>query len=380
MRAFLAATLALPFLVNVVSCSAGEGRDRSSRSSEPREGEGVGIVESLSMPLKGGQGCGDAGGEKECIKRAQTKHKDALNDCKKMSKNNKLLCETLADSELDRDLIFCAADRCLFDEGCCDDSTCTSLLTNQNCGGCGLACRAGSTCFADESGVGECSCLPGEEHCPATGQCFPNCDPGRVFDRNTCACKCVPTTCAEGGANCGTISDGCGGTLNCGMCTAPQVCGGAGVVNQCGAQACPQGTILDVITQQCGGELLTPSDSDGYSFLIFTVPSNISSAIITANVTWASDWYPPPANETTQSGPNLVEVPFNGGSGCDHVWKHSENNFVNFDIDPFSQSAERVGSISVGPGKSVAIAGSDCFFGDNFMGNHRVKWWVTLNP
>ena len=45
---------------------------------------------------------------------------------------------------------------------------------------------------------------------------------------------CVPTTCANAGKNCGAISDGCGGSLSCGSCTAPQSCGGAGIANVCG--------------------------------------------------------------------------------------------------------------------------------------------------
>lgn len=45
---------------------------------------------------------------------------------------------------------------------------------------------------------------------------------------------CVPTTCADAGKNCGVVSDGCGGTLNCGGCVAPQSCGGGGVPNVCG--------------------------------------------------------------------------------------------------------------------------------------------------
>jgi hypothetical protein len=36
------------------------------------------------------------------------------------------------------------------------------------------------------------------------------------------------------GKNCGTINDGCGGTLLCGTCTAPGTCGGGGVWNVCG--------------------------------------------------------------------------------------------------------------------------------------------------
>jgi hypothetical protein len=42
------------------------------------------------------------------------------------------------------------------------------------------------------------------------------------------------TTCAAQGKNCGTISDGCGGTLTCGTCTSPQTCGGGGTANVCG--------------------------------------------------------------------------------------------------------------------------------------------------
>jgi hypothetical protein len=45
---------------------------------------------------------------------------------------------------------------------------------------------------------------------------------------------CTPTTCAAQGKNCGTISDGCGGFLHCGSCTAPQTCGGGGIPNVCG--------------------------------------------------------------------------------------------------------------------------------------------------
>ena len=35
---------------------------------------------------------------------------------------------------------------------------------------------------------------------------------------------CTPTTCAAQGTTCGSISDGCGGTLNCGPCTCASGC------------------------------------------------------------------------------------------------------------------------------------------------------------
>jgi hypothetical protein len=47
--------------------------------------------------------------------------------------------------------------------------------------------------------------------------------------------SCAPTTCAAQGKNCGPIPDGCGATLGCGTCTAPQTCGGGGTENVCGS-------------------------------------------------------------------------------------------------------------------------------------------------
>lgn len=44
---------------------------------------------------------------------------------------------------------------------------------------------------------------------------------------------CTPATCESLGAECGSPSDGCGGTLDCGTCAAPYVCGGL-EPNRCG--------------------------------------------------------------------------------------------------------------------------------------------------
>ena len=51
---------------------------------------------------------------------------------------------------------------------------------------------------------------------------------------------CVPAVCrpASGGQYCGTIGDGCGGTLNCGACDAGNTCAGNGVANVCFPDSC----------------------------------------------------------------------------------------------------------------------------------------------
>ncbi len=49
---------------------------------------------------------------------------------------------------------------------------------------------------------------------------------------------CVPTTCAQAGANCGIFSPGCGSSpVFCGSCSGAQTCGGGGVPNVCGVGA-----------------------------------------------------------------------------------------------------------------------------------------------
>lgn len=46
--------------------------------------------------------------------------------------------------------------------------------------------------------------------------------------------QCQPLTCADRGANCGPVGNGCGDAVECGTCTGIEVCGGAGVPSQCG--------------------------------------------------------------------------------------------------------------------------------------------------
>ncbi len=84
---------------------------------------------------------------------------------------------------------------------------------------------------------------------------------------------CTPRTCAQAGANCGPIGDGCGGVLNCGVCTPPDTCGGGGVASVCGRPPCTartcaqQGANCGQAGDGCGGVIncgmCTPPDTCG---------------------------------------------------------------------------------------------------------------------
>ena len=101
----------------------------------------------------------------------------------------------------------------------CKPTTCSAQ--NISCGPAGDGCG------------GQIDCGP----CPAGFQCggngvFGQCVP--IPD----AATCQPQTCAQEGIACGPAGDGCGASIDCGMCPAPQTCGGCGMPGQCCSTGC----------------------------------------------------------------------------------------------------------------------------------------------
>ena len=123
---------------------------------------------------------------------------------------------------------------------CNDGNACTTadVCTAGVCvGGPALGCNDGNVCTDDS-----CDPATGCVHTPNSLPCNDGnpCTSGDACAGGACVgtpipgCTCTPTTCAAQGKNCGTILDGYGGTLTCGTCAAPQICGGGGIANVCG--------------------------------------------------------------------------------------------------------------------------------------------------
>jgi hypothetical protein len=151
----------------------------------------------------------------------------------------------------------------------------TASVCGNSVGGCTpLTCaKAGANCGPIGDGCGgtlDCGTCPSDQSCGGAGTpsvCgvkFIAPDGGVADAANTCK----PRTCADAGANCGPIGDGCGGSLNCGSCAAPFICGGAGTPSVCGnpyvgdgGLACTPRTCADVgancgpVGDGCGGLL-----------------------------------------------------------------------------------------------------------------------------
>ncbi len=112
------------------------------------------------------------------------------------------------------------------DGGGCKPKTCADL--GFNCG------KAGDGC-GGELNCGTCSApfICGGVEPSKCGNPYAD-DAGVV---------CKKKNCADYGATCGWIGDGCGGTEFCGNCTAPDICGGGGVPSKCGGGSADGGTV-----------------------------------------------------------------------------------------------------------------------------------------
>jgi hypothetical protein len=146
---------------------------------------------------------------------------------------------------------------------CSGSAVCASTCaTSHDCvapavcinGACGFSSCTPTSCAAQGA---NCGTIP--DGCGGTLSCG-TCAPPETCGGGGAAnvCGCMPTSCAAQGKNCGTIADGCGGVLSCGTCAAPQVCGGGGVANVCGCtptSCAAQGKDCGTIPNGCGGTL-----------------------------------------------------------------------------------------------------------------------------
>jgi len=116
---------------------------------------------------------------------------------------------------------------------CTAPQTCGGGGTPGVCGGTGCVPKTctqlGFTCGPQSDGCGNvipCGTCPAGQSCgaQAPGQCG--------------AISCAPLTCAQQGLACGPAGDGCGNVIQCGSCVPPDTCGGSGTQGVCGHSGC----------------------------------------------------------------------------------------------------------------------------------------------
>jgi hypothetical protein len=159
-------------------------------------------------------------------------------------------------------------------DGCGDVVECGGCTDPDTCGGGGVPGECGSpacepwTCADFSANCGSIS-----DGCGGTVDCDVGggCDSDEACNANQCqGIVCEPLTQAEACTGfCGFQSDGCGGQHDCGGCTAPNSCGGGGTPSVCGAPPCTPLTCADVgancgpIGDGCGGVVESCGDCTG---------------------------------------------------------------------------------------------------------------------
>lgn len=143
----------------------------------------------------------------------------------------------------------------------CDGRKCGQNACGDSCGACGAdeacddgVCRcipdcAGRTCGDDGCG-GSCGSCETSQACDAKGQCA--CREGACPGRQVChdgAC-CEPALCRW--FECGrTISDGCGGVVQCQACPEPPACDDRDELCSAQCPACAAGRGCDLASGRC---------------------------------------------------------------------------------------------------------------------------------
>src|SRR5207248_1456961 len=100
-----------------------------------------------------------------------------------------------------------------------------------------------------------------------------SCAAGQSCTAHKCAANCTPKTCAQLGAQCGSASDGCGGTLACGSCPSGESCGAGGVTNKCFVQSQGGATRWQVFA---AGDVLGLARSDSGGFYVLSAGARLT--------------------------------------------------------------------------------------------------------
>jgi len=139
---------------------------------------------------------------------------------------------------------------CAMSGGCLRWSTAAACPTNQTCTGgiCFLTCT--SECAG---GAKQCDGTIGLKTCAAANGCFKwgattNCPTGQICSgAGACAVpNCVAKTCASlGNYECGGWNDGCGGSINCGVCESGKTCNTNGRCVSSGGGGSGSGSVVN---------------------------------------------------------------------------------------------------------------------------------------
>jgi len=147
-------------------------------------------------------------------------------------------------------------------DGCREWSGIYACPSGKVCNPVDYSCCTPATC----SGLGH-QCGTWSDGCGGTLNCG-TCAANQTCQSGHCVSACVPVTCSSLNYHCGTWPDNCGGTINCGTCSANQICSAGTCISNnspCTPKTCSQlGAVCGAVSDDCGGTI-NCSCSTGYN-------------------------------------------------------------------------------------------------------------------
>lgn len=178
---------------------------------------------------------------------------------------------------------------------CCPSGTSNSngVCCSSGATGCNGQCCSGSKPYCSSGSCVECTST--SNNCPSPKTC------GGGGVANTCGCTPNQSACAS--RTCGTVGDGCGGTLSCGSCPSGQTCNSSGACAcSLGVSACngclgwgfdsgvgtwhKNADVPNAILNDVAQGALHPADGGTNSLTFFASmdPNNVNSAVIISSL------------------------------------------------------------------------------------------------
>ncbi|MGC9309589.1 MAG: hypothetical protein ACP5D2_02740 [Candidatus Nanoarchaeia archaeon] len=156
----------------------------------------------------------------------------------------------------------------------CSNYDCKYSETTKTIETCQYFCENGVCKSCDPGYVGEKYCKNGDVYqdyqnrdCSTDEELIQNCLSGYTCENGECISDCTPETCSSLGKECGSWSDGCGGTIDCGTCSAGYKCyNGQCVSDACEPETCSSlGKECGSWSDGCGGTIDCGTCPDGYN-------------------------------------------------------------------------------------------------------------------
>jgi hypothetical protein len=162
---------------------------------------------------------------------------------------------------------------CATTNGCLKWGAVTNCPTGQFCSGAGVCAAPACVATCTTANAKQCN-SNGVQTCALSGGCLKwsaavACGTGKTCSDGECKSACAPKTCVTlGNYQCGSWSNGCGTTLNCGTCATGKTCSNGKCVSNCTAHAskkCASGKLYwydscnakEGLAQDCGSDALT---------------------------------------------------------------------------------------------------------------------------